>query len=943
PNLGYGRFGKRVAMANAPRLSHDGSRTFNPKRLFLADLNGTGCADLVYVDTNRVYFWFNQCGNAWSTQQIIHGTPRTTDQSALELADIFGTGTATLLWSEDFAGGSQSNYKALDFCGGVKPYLLTSMNNNMGATTRVQYAPSTRYYLEDREQGRPWISSLPFPVQVVAKVEVIDHVSRCKQVTTYKYHHGHYDGGEREFCGFGRIDQFDSETFEEFSEPGLHGTNLPLANVDAAYHVSPVETRTWFHTGMHLDGQNLGHQYRQEYYQGDEQVMPLGDPVVATGGAVSEAYRALRGAQLRSEVYAHDGTSSAIHPYKVDEQRHRVSLLQTRQDNHHAVFHRHVLESSTRHYERNPQDPRVSHEMTLEVDAFGNPLRTLSIGYGRRQANSTLPTQADRDKQTRTLVTYTETRYTNAIDDRLSDAYRTPISCETRTCEFTGLSQTTGRFSLDEWVADDFALIRNARGPASGQRLIEHTQTRYRRDDLTDLLPLGMLETLALPGERRQLALGTGGTWWIPSERVFYSPGISDTPVEELTFARRHFFLACRERDSFGNTALTFTDPYALLVSETHDATDNRTRAEHDYRLLQPWRITDSNGTRTEVVFDTLGMVVATAIVGKAGETWGGSLHDVILNPTTQQRAAFFTDPVTHVAEMIGSATARVVYDVERYQRQREPVCVAVLTRETHVSDSAPSGRLRVQIGVSYCDGFGCSIQSKTLVGPGSLLPGGPVLQRRWIGTGWTVFNNKNQPIKQFEPFFDDTPGFRFDRRIGVSSTTFRDPLGRVVAVLHPSHTWQKVWFDAWRREAWDVDDTVLIDDPARDVHVGVYFERLASAEYLPTWHQQRQAGQLGEQERTAAQQAAVHAATPVIEHFDALGRVYGSTSYPVAPVEAKTQRIRRQISISDAVGHSIVIGATPERGVSAIKLWTDASEIHLSRFCKGRTPAWSQ
>src|SRR5262249_37542397 len=40
PNLGYGRFGKRVTMANAPRLELD----FDPKRLFLVDLNGTGCA-----------------------------------------------------------------------------------------------------------------------------------------------------------------------------------------------------------------------------------------------------------------------------------------------------------------------------------------------------------------------------------------------------------------------------------------------------------------------------------------------------------------------------------------------------------------------------------------------------------------------------------------------------------------------------------------------------------------------------------------------------------------------------------------------------------------------------------------------------------------------------------------------------------------------------------
>jgi hypothetical protein len=87
-------------MADAPRLGPD----FDPKRLFLADLNGTGCADLVYVEARRVHFWFNRSGNGWSERQTLRGTPETNDTSALQFADIFGTGTTALLWSGDFAG-----------------------------------------------------------------------------------------------------------------------------------------------------------------------------------------------------------------------------------------------------------------------------------------------------------------------------------------------------------------------------------------------------------------------------------------------------------------------------------------------------------------------------------------------------------------------------------------------------------------------------------------------------------------------------------------------------------------------------------------------------------------------------------------------------------------------------------------------------------------------
>ena len=171
---------------------------------------------------------------------------------------MFGTGTATLVWSYDYAAQPAGHYKALDFCGGVKPYVLTEMDNNMGTTTRVSYAPSTRYFLEDQANGTPWITKLPFPVQVVDKVEVIDHISKTKLVTTYKYHHGYFDGREREFRGFGRVDQFDTETFEDFSQSDLHGDGVPFTNNASAYHVPPVETRSWFHTGVYFD-ENSSH------------------------------------------------------------------------------------------------------------------------------------------------------------------------------------------------------------------------------------------------------------------------------------------------------------------------------------------------------------------------------------------------------------------------------------------------------------------------------------------------------------------------------------------------------------------------------------------------------------------------------------------------------------------------------------------------------------
>jgi len=944
PNLGYGRFGPRITMANSPQFEVD----FDPRRLFLADLNGTGCADLVYVDFDRVRFWFNQSGNQWSLPETILGTPPLSNADSIQFADVFGTGTATLVWSKDYAAQPESHYKALDFCGGIKPYVLNEMSNNMGATTRVRYAPSTKYFLEDQANGTPWITRLPFPVQVVDKVEVIDHISKTKLVTTYKYHHGYYDGREREFRGFGRVDQFDTETFEDFTRSSLHGAEASFINDVSAYHVPPVEIRSWFHTGIYFDEDSaaeaaelfdyreLTERFRGEYYQGDIDAIPLGEHEVTSSDAPHETYRALRGAIVRTEMYARDGSAKARHPYLVTENRHRVVQIQPKDGNHHGVYFSHHLESLSYHYERNPTDPRVSHALTLEVDDFGNVLKSIAIGYGRRLTDPDLPTQADREEQTQTLVTYTENGYTNKIDDPTSDLenYRTPQSSESRTYELTGFAPAiSGRqFILDQWQENGFALLNNAESIAyeatadptrQQKRLIEHVRTYYRKNDLTALLPLGVLESLALPGESYKLAFtpelltdvygnrvtdammeSDGGyvhtendsNWWIHCGRSCFSPGVSDTPAVELNFARQHFFLPHQSRDPFGNAAFVRYDAYDLLPIRTTDPLGNQTRAALNYRLMQPFLVTDPNCNRTEVAFDTLGLVVGTALMGKETETKGDSLIGFCPELTSWQRQSFLVDPLATAADLLQGASTRIVYDLDCFRETGQPVFTAALARETHLSDPLPVHGLKVQISLNYSDGFGREIQKKIQAEAGPApqrdangkiitgMDGQPVmtptdLSPRWVGSGWTIFNNKGKPVRQYEPFFTDYHRFEFDVRIGVSPVLFYDPLARMVATLHPNHTWEKVIFDPWRKEAYDVNDTVLnadgSTDPKSDENVKEFFSRLPDGDYLPTWYEQRIVLPAGDPEQMAAAKAAGHRQTPAVAQFDSLGRIF--------------------------------------------------------------------
>jgi hypothetical protein len=155
------------------------------------------------------------------------------------------------------------------------------------------------------------------------------------------------------------------------------------------------------------------------------------------------------------------------------------------------------------------------------------------------------------------------------------------------------------------------------------------------------------------------------------------------------------------------------------------------------------------------------------------------------------------------------------------------------------------------------------------------------------VGSGWTIFNNKGKPVRKYEPFFDDTHKFRFGMEVGVSSILFYDPVERVVATLHPNNTYEKVVFDPWHQETWDVNDTV-IDDPRTDTdisgYVGEYFEQIApEPDTWETWLQQRGVDPLDppqdtpglDPEKKAAVRTLPHADTPSIAFVDSLGRPF--------------------------------------------------------------------
>ncbi len=918
PNLGYGRFGERVIMENAPELD----RKYDPARLLISDIDGSGCADLIYVDLNKVHFWFNQSGNTWSEKNSILGTPVTVNPTSIQVSDIYGSGTSCLLWSYDAGFQHKGNYKVLDFCGRKKPYLLIEMDNNLGVCTRVHYAPSTKFYLEDKNSGNPWLTNMPFPVQVVEKTEIVDHLNKTRFVTSYKYHHGYYDGREREFRGFGRVDQYDSEFLPTSTTRELYGEYDQFDNLRTEYHVPTVMTRSWFHTGACFGNREIGsaghpsgytdlnEAFQKEFYRDDLNSFPNDGPTldfspeVTINSAAPGINNAMKGALLRSEVYSLDDSDKASHPYVVKVNNYRIKEIQRRGKNLHSVLHRSIREAINYHYERNPDDPRIGHQINLAIDNYGNVTDTVSIAYPRRSPEF--------DQQGELKVLYLKSDFINKDE---SDFYIAGTLCQTRSLEITGLpgNRKLNSEDFDTILADlrplhadltkfETYFWESPSTPAGiKSRMVKWTRNYFRKNadpqsidpvgNLAHRLPLGEIESLGLSYENHQAVFTDGMVSTIYSGRVDgtklseagYVKGDSDVPgywwipSGRKSYNKDKFYLSEESRDPFDNPSRIEFDDYAILVKSIRDAVDNLVEAENDYRVIQPFRMKDQNDNHSEVVFDVLGMMVGTAIWGcdENGNPVGDDLKNFKPDLDSATIRAHLKDPLnldssfdSKPHNILQGATTRLLYDPFTFQETGNPNPIYAMARETHAR--SPGGNnCRIQHDFTYSDGFGREIQTKTLAEPEE-----GKTDLRWIASGSAEYNNKGNQVRKFEPFFSDSHGFKIEQH-GVSTVLFYDPLERVITTLHPNGTYEKVLFNPWYQESWDSNDTILLtpqSDGDTEALTKKFFGSLSSP--FKTWYEE--AMNSGDPARIlSANKAKKHANTPTVSFLNTSGRTF--------------------------------------------------------------------
>jgi RHS repeat-associated protein len=842
PNMGYGRFGRKVNMKNAPVFPEQ----YDPSQVLIGDLDGDGQADIAFIENNKITLYINQSGNGFSDPVKIINTPRIYNLRALRIIDIMGTGQAGLLWSFGPDAGTPGKMFFLDFTKGNKPYVLEQMSNNMGSVTRVKYGSSVYHYLRDESNpSTRWKTDLPFPVQVVDRVEVLDLLSGGKLVTEYKYHNGYWDGVEREFRGFAHVDSFDSEEFTPFNTQNLF-ENAPekfgvTVNTVAPEHYSPpVMTKSWFYVGPVGDGFSRWKEpdFSNEYWSGDVQLLqrPLSMKNLLAAlprRARRDALRTLRGTLLRSELYALDKSILQDKPYTVTE-----SLMSVRMEFDPTlppgpfwsdksgywsgggyIFFPFNIAQRTSQYERGT-DPMHSFSFTKSYDDYGQAKGQLSVAVPRGgspisggngnylstfsfsdfiYADTSNQYMVNRVKRSLgwDLTQSASGKSVFALRDDIFSQFDTDpltitfpvISCTLNYYDKLGTPfagqpygqmDDTGALVRSEILIVTESILDDAYGAGT------HPQCFKNTPNWTTGYPTAFAGLLQNGDDRLGYTYNSGAPyvdgWYGESARLQYDS----------------YGMVIESKDVFDNRSTVSYDAYNVLPVSSRQYLNLtgylETTADYDYRVMQPYQVKDVNDNYSEFDFSPLGLLRATALIGKGTE-----------GDYKSASGDFYSKYEPSV---------KMEYDFFAFAVNKQPVWVKTVSREKHYQDSATSDTITK---VEYSDGFGRLLQTRVQaedvifgdqVFGSSGLPADQSQNDDAVGTersgtdplnvvvsGWKIYNNKGKVVEQYEPFFDKDFDYVTAEMNGVRVRMYYDALGRVVRTKNPNESEQWVFY----------------------------------------------------------------------------------------------------------------------------------------------------
>uniref|UniRef100_UPI001C2F6054 SpvB/TcaC N-terminal domain-containing protein n=1 Tax=Burkholderia sp. GbtcB21 TaxID=2824766 RepID=UPI001C2F6054 len=646
PNLGWGKFGKRLTLT----ALHFDPDTFDPARVFLADIAGSGAADLIYAESDHFKIYLNHSGNGVDPIPRILPMPKGVTYDRLDqvsFVDLDGTGTTTLVLTIPHIASSHWCYSFSP----TKPYLLKQINNNLGARTTLTYRSSAQEWLDEKQTNPASTCRLPFPVMLLNRVISLDEVNGNTLSQCFSYRQGIYAGTDREFRGFGFVQQLDTDTTAASTGKNIENT-------------APTLTKIWYHTGLEDAETNPA----SPPYS-DPAMFKLGptrftrfnpatgdDDVLRTIDSTTryQLFRALAGRELRVEVYGADDSPQNNVPYSVSTSQYQVRLVQSASPAHpYVVAVSSPLAELSVNYDRVEADPQVHQSVSLQVDAYCTPVWSVDIDYARRSLPPVNPyppnvpeaqwlSTYDDSQQVLRLIETRRSVY-NLVDPQV---WRLGIPYEWRQNVITdpsgyadypanahGLESETlrspdgvlGHDQVRVLVGQEVAYYFNREGnqvlpagvPPPPLVLVHHVETAELDHDVLAVY-------VAIPDLDRALtdagycerpvvlsvADASPGTVWVkPHSYTTYVNGNG----EWLPFALPR---AQQTTPIVGPINLKYDVHHCVVVSVT-DVDGLETITAYDYRFLTPWQITDPNLNVQQVLFDALGRVVATSFFGR--------------------------------------------------------------------------------------------------------------------------------------------------------------------------------------------------------------------------------------------------------------------------------------------------------------------------------------
>ncbi|QKD68218.1 SpvB/TcaC N-terminal domain-containing protein [Proteus terrae] len=844
-HLGEGRFSTPMTI---PGFSADRLK-FNPNQFYLADLDGSGTTDIIYAQSTHLEVYFNQSGN-----QFVRGDDialpkgvRFDNQCQLQVADIQGLGVASILLTKAYPTPQHWVLSLQN----KKPWLLTSINNNMGLIQNLHYRSSAQYWLDEKSTRQQQnkakaVSHLPFALHTLWKIESIDEITQSRLTQTYNYRHGVWDGKEKEFRGFGCVEATNAESFK--------------SEENTTDKTPSVLTRQWFLTGKSL----VDNQFFNEFWQGDSAAFSHFSPRFTQGDGSSEkacnntvhqehAYwleRGLQGQLLRKEVYGLDNTVVSDVPYVVTEQRPQVRLIEAQ--GRSPVVMPSVVESRDYHYERIASDPACHQHIILEQDGYGFVSKAVSINYPRRAKGAKNPYQH--------YESLPETLWASSYDEQ---QHTLRLGLSRQTCHHLVHPEKqvyqlaiTNASRQDSWIFGEEKQPKEGLNVeallASNNLLTQKSASVFVGQQQLAYLDASGNTTLADPDFPVRLAYSETAELDEETAKVISQP-YPDLKLDEVMknagYQQKDYLFADETEKSkklwvkpllgvkaYGSLAqfykplvykktelscdynLLWNKHFCVLMGKGSPLNTQDFYLTYDWRFLSPNSITDENKNLRQVTFDGFGRVTTTRFSGTEKGQESGYSQKAFTMPNTVDEALVLTSTLP--------IATGFVYVTDSWMSSSSKLPPHALQIMTDRYDSDSQQQIRQQI--AFSDGFGRLLQTSIRVESGESFvrseKGELVVdcaqqaqQRstttRWAISGETEYDNKGNVKRVYQPYFLNDWRYVSESSSQpnrVADTHYYDALGRLYQVItakqYRRHTMMTPWFVAQE----DENDTLV-------------------------------------------------------------------------------------------------------------------------------------